>query len=57
MPVIPKPENAPPLFGGRTVVLFGKRAIPPKTAKPLTEADAPTSDASPPDGGRDDQSE
>jgi hypothetical protein len=23
MPVIPKPPNAPPLFGGKTVILFG----------------------------------
>lgn len=23
MPVIPRPANAPPLFGGKTVILFG----------------------------------
>ncbi len=23
MPVIPRPPNAPPLFGGKTVILFG----------------------------------
>jgi hypothetical protein len=23
MSVIPRPDNAPPLFGGRTVILFG----------------------------------
>ena len=30
MPVIPKPKNRGPLYGGRAVIMFGKSGAPPK---------------------------
>lgn len=37
MPVIPKPKDEGPLFGGKTMVIFGK--APMKQRKTRTETD------------------